>query len=131
MDVTAVVTYEDPDNDHPWWVAAVIPADGGGTTNARRLDQLVSAVAEMVVVRHDLDDDTEVNVTLDLSGVPGLAEALMATQEADVEAARALERARTARRNLAETTLHLTVRDLAVVLGVSKETAAKLRREVA
>jgi nucleoside-diphosphate-sugar epimerase len=129
MDVRATVTHEDTVNDRPWWVATVDDADGGGATQARRLDKLVDAIAEMVIVRHDLAEDTEVTVTLDFSGVPDLADAVAATLEADAAAEAAAAQVAQARRNLARATSHLTVRDLAVALGVSHQTAARIRRE--
>jgi hypothetical protein len=126
MDVTATVTREDGLDGRHWWVATI---EGGGATQARRLDQLVNAVAEAVIVRHDLPDDAEVTVSLDLSGVPELAELIDAAQEADAAAERAAADAVAARENLARGTRDLTVRDLAVALGVSHQTAARIRRQ--
>jgi hypothetical protein len=128
MDVTATVTRELGLEGRYWWVATV---ETGGATQARRLDQLKAMVAELVALREDLPPGAEadINVTLDLSGVPELADALAAARAAEADARRAAERATQARHAVARATQGLPVRDLAVALGVSTQTAARLRHD--
>ncbi len=130
MDVTARVTREPGIGGRPWWVGEIEP--GGGATQAHRLDQLTEYIREVVILRHDLDDDAEVNVTLDLSGVPELAAAVEEARAAMADAAAAKARATAAQRRLAEATVAegLTTRDLGAALGISHQYAAKLRHAV-
>lgn len=128
MKARAVVTEEAGTDGRRWWVAVI---EGGGATQARRLDQLAEMVREVVILRLDLADDAEVDVELDLSGIP-LADQVDAARIAMVAAEAAREEASEAVRLLAEHSERAgwTVRDLGAALGVSHQYAAKVRHRL-
>ena len=129
MEVTAHVTREEGLGGKWWWVAQIDP--GGGATQARRLDQLIAAVREAVIVRDDLDEDAAVRVQLDYSAVPGLDEELTAIHSAEEEEAAARATAAEHIRRLVGRSLSegWTSRDLAAALGISYQYAARLRHD--
>jgi len=91
MKVTAHVTREEGLSDKWWWVAEIEPGDGA--TQARRLDQPAAGVREVVILRDDLDDDTDIAVNLDYSALPELdadLTAIRVAKETETEARAAI-----------------------------------------
>jgi hypothetical protein len=91
MEVTAHVTREEGLSGKWWWVTEIEP--GGGATQARRLDQPAAGVREVVILRDDLDDDTDIAVNLDYSALPELdadLTAIRVAKETETEARAAI-----------------------------------------
>lgn len=123
MKVTAKAT-----RDSGWWVVEVPEVDGA-LTQARRLDQIPAMVADAVSLLEDIPaEDVEVELDYDLGDADALDEARQARAQVEA-AARAQEEAARASRAAVAHLRHrtkLSVRDTAVVLGVSPQRVSQL-----
>lgn len=123
MKVTAKAT-----RDGGWWVVDVPEVDGA-FTQARRLDQIPAMVADAVSLLEDVPaEDVEVELDYDLGDAAALDEARQARAQVEA-AARAQELAARASRAAVAHLRHrtkLSVRDTAVVLGVSPQRVSQL-----
>jgi len=110
-----------------WW-AVEVPAVRGAFTQAKRLDQVPSMVAEVVALLRDVDvDDVEVTVLPILGGDADelVSDAREAARAAAEMQASASSKMRQAVRRLREDE-HLTTREAAALLGVSHQRVAQL-----
>ncbi len=116
--------------DGGWWVVEVPEVDGA-FTQARRLDQIPAMVADAVGLLEDIPaEDVEVELDVDLGDPAVLDEVLRAREQVEA-AARAQEAAARASRAAVAHLRHgvkLSVRDTAVVLGVSPQRVSQLDR---
>jgi DNA-directed RNA polymerase specialized sigma subunit len=122
MRVTATAT-----RTGDWWAIEVLDVQGGLHTQARRLDQVASAVADAVALVADVSADTiEVNVIPNLP--PRDAELIAAARQAAQAAARAAELAsQLSRQAVAQLRSEgMTVRDVGGLLGVSPQRVSQL-----
>ncbi|WP_137725660.1 type II toxin-antitoxin system HicB family antitoxin [Prescottella subtropica] len=123
MKVTAHAT-----RDGSWWVVEVPEVDGA-FTQARRLDQISAMVADAVALLEGIPA-ADVDVTLDVDlGDPGVLEEARRARAQVEAAARAQEDAARASRAAVAHLRHrtkLSVRDTAVVLGVSPQRVSQL-----
>ncbi|MGO4205665.1 type II toxin-antitoxin system HicB family antitoxin [Rhodococcus sp. TAF43] len=114
--------------DGGWWVVEVPEVDGA-FTQGRRLDQIPAMVADAVSLLEDVPaDDVEVELDFDLGDPAALEEARQARAQVEA-AARAQEEAARASRAAVAHLRHrtkLSVRDTAVVLGVSPQRVSQL-----
>jgi DNA-directed RNA polymerase specialized sigma subunit len=110
-----------------WWAVEVPEVAGGLHTQARRLDQVASAVADAVALVIDISPDT-----IEVDVIPKLpqqdAELVDAARAASQEAARAAERASRLSRQAVEQLRSegMTVRDVGGLLGVSPQRVSQL-----
>ena len=122
MRVTAVAT-----RTGAWWAIEVPDVAGGLHTQARRLDQVASAVTDAVALVVDVAPDT-----IDVDVIPKLpqreAELIDAARAASQEAVRAAERASKLSRQAVEQLRSegMTVRDVGGLLGVSPQRVSHL-----
>jgi predicted RNase H-like HicB family nuclease len=109
-----------------WW-AVDVPEVEGVYTQARRLDQVETQVADAVATMLGMDPGA-IEVILDPELPEGLANevrsARCATQEALQAQARASQAARVAALNLSSE--HLSTRDVGKLLGVSHQRVSQL-----
>ena len=110
-----------------WWAIEVSDVAGGLHTQARRLDQVASAVIDAVALVADLSPDA-----IEVDVIPVLPEAegdlIESARSASQEAARAAERASRLSRQAVEQLRSegLTVRDVGGLLGVSPQRVSQL-----
>jgi DNA-directed RNA polymerase specialized sigma24 family protein len=122
MRVTATAT-----RTGQWWAIEVSDVAGGLHTQARRLDQVVSAVIDAVALVADVSPDA-----IEVDVIPMLPEAeadlIESARTASQEAARAAERASRLSRQAVEQLRSegLTVRDVGGLLGVSPQRVSQL-----
>lgn len=122
MRVTATAT-----RTGEWWAIEVPGVAGGLHTQARRLDQVASAVADAVALVADVAPDT-----IEVDVIPKLpqrdAELIDAARAASQEAARAAERASRLSRQAVQQLRSegMTVRDVGGLLGVSPQRVSQL-----
>jgi len=122
MRVTATAT-----RTGQWWAIEVSDVAGGLHTQARRLDQVVSAVIDAVALVADVSHDA-----IEVDVIPILPEAeadlIESARTASQEAARAAERASRLSRQAVEQLRSegLTVRDVGGLLGVSPQRVSQL-----
>ncbi|HZX99503.1 MAG TPA: hypothetical protein VFE92_08455 [Dermatophilaceae bacterium] len=122
MRVTATAT-----RTGQWWAIEVSDVAGGLHTQARRLDQVVSAVIDAVALVADVSPDA-----IEVDVIPILPEAeadlIESARTASQEAARAAERASRLSRQAVEQLRSegLTVRDVGGLLGVSPQRVSQL-----
>jgi hypothetical protein len=122
MRVTATAT-----RTGQWWAIEVPDVAGGLHTQARRLDQIASAVADAVALVADVSPDT-IEVVV-IPKVPQAdAELIEAARDASLEAASAAERASRLSRQVVEQLRAegMTVRDVGGLLGVSPQRVSQL-----
>lgn len=122
MRVTAAAT-----RTGDWWAIEVPEVAGGLHTQARRLDQVASAVADAVALVADVAPHTiEVDVIPKLR--PRDAELIDAARAASQEAIRAAERASRLSRQAVEQLRSegMTVRDVGGLLGVTPQRVSQL-----
>lgn len=122
MRVTATAT-----RTGQWWAIEVSDVAGGLHTQARRLDQVVSAVIDAVALVADVSPDA-----IEVDVIPKLPQAeadlIESARTASQEAARAAERASRLSRQAVEQLRSegLTVRDVGGLLGVSPQRVSQL-----
>jgi len=122
MRVTAMAT-----RTGQWWAIEVSDVAGGLHTQARRLDQVASAVIDAVALVADLSPDA-----IEVDVIPILSEAeadlIESARTASQEAALAAERASRLSRQAVEQLRSegLTVRDVGGLLGVSPQRVSQL-----
>jgi len=122
MRVTATAT-----RTGQWWAIEVSDVAGGLHTQARRLDQVVSAVIDAVALVADVSPDA-----IEVDVIPMLPEAeadlIESARTASQEAALAAERASRLSRQVVEQLRSegLTVRDVGGLLGVSPQRVSQL-----
>jgi DNA-directed RNA polymerase specialized sigma24 family protein len=122
MRVTATAT-----RTGQWWAIEVLDVAGGLHTQARRLDQVASAVIDAVALVADVSPDTvQVDVIPKLP--PAETELIESARSASQEAAHAAERASKLSRQAVERLRSegLTVRDVGRLLGVSPQRVSQL-----
>ncbi|MCB8914131.1 MAG: hypothetical protein WAW17_30265 [Rhodococcus sp. (in: high G+C Gram-positive bacteria)] len=118
--------------DGGWWVVEVPEVDGA-FTQARRLDQIPAMVADAVGLLEDVPaEDVEVDLDVDLGDPAVLEEARRARVQVEAAARAQEEAARVSRAAVAHLRhgVKLSVRDTAVVLGVSPQRVSQLDRAV-
>lgn len=119
--------------DGGWWVVEVVEVDGA-FTQARRLDQVPAMVADAVSLLEGIPaGEVEVDLEVDLGDPTALDQARRARAQVEA-AARAQEEAARASRAAVAHLRHrvkLSVRDTAVVLGVSPQRVSQLDQATA
>ena len=122
MRVTATAT-----RTGQWWAIEVSDVAGGLHTQARRLDQVASAVIDAVALVADVSPDA-----IEVDVIPRLPQAeadlIETARNASQEAAQAAERASRLSRQAVEQLRSegLTVRDVGGLLGVSAQRVSQL-----
>ncbi|NMM90893.1 hypothetical protein B2J88_42370 [Rhodococcus sp. SRB_17] len=114
--------------DDGWWVVEVPEVDGA-FTQARRLDQIPAMVADAVSLLEDVPAAAvEVELDFDLGDPAALEEARQARAQVEAAARAQGEAARASRAAVAHLRhrTKLSVRDTAVVLGVSPQRVSQL-----
>jgi hypothetical protein len=116
--------------DGGWWVVEVPEVDGA-FTQARRLDQIPAMVADAVGLLEDVPaGSVEVELDVDLGDPAVLEEVRRARRQVEAAARAQEEAARVSRAAVAHLRhgVKLSVRDTAVVLGVSPQRVSQLDR---
>jgi predicted RNase H-like HicB family nuclease len=113
-----------------WW-AVEVPAVPGVFTQTRRLDQIAEQVADAVATMLEDVDASQVEVEVDPVIGPEKRELLQEARRTAEQAAQAQARASVVmRRTIAELREHLSVRDVAALLGMSHQRVSQLARNV-